>query len=315
VLNLLRTHVSSKLKFNAKIMLFGEYTILHKSDALLIPLSHFYGALDFLSKNETISLNQLESHKSIHNFYNHLQRALPNSEMEKLINLNQLKSDIDKGLYFNSSIPIGYGAGSSGALTAAIFSKYYKKNNDIQKDENLPVLRKKLAFLESYFHGKSSGLDSLTCFLNKGVYVHNDDLKVENVNYTIFHPFIIDTDKARLTGEYVKMYNEKCSNPEYFKIITETVISANNQCINYLKKGDTLNFFPCLKKLSTLQLAYFKEMVLPEYEALWKMGLESDNFYLKLCGAGGGGFILGFTPNINETTKLLDEHNIKIIEV
>jgi mevalonate kinase len=56
-------------------------------------------------------------------------------------------------------------------------------------------------------------------------------------------------------------------------------------------------------------------MVLPEYEALWKMGLESDNFYLKLCGAGGGGFILGFTPNINETTKLLDEHNIKIIEV
>ena len=38
--------------------------------------------------------------------------------------LDELKRDIDKGMYFDSSIPQGYGVGSSGALVAAVYDKY-----------------------------------------------------------------------------------------------------------------------------------------------------------------------------------------------
>jgi mevalonate kinase len=30
-----------------------------------------------------------------------------------------------------------------------------------------------------------------------------------------------------------------------------------------------------------------------KWHALWQQGLDSKQFYLKLCGAGGGGFLLG----------------------
>ena len=38
--------------------------------------------------------------------------------------LAALKKDISLGLYFDSSIPQGYGVGSSGALVASIYDKY-----------------------------------------------------------------------------------------------------------------------------------------------------------------------------------------------
>ena len=39
-------------------------------------------------------------------------------------NIEKLNADIADGMYFDSSIPQGYGVGSSGALVAAIYSEY-----------------------------------------------------------------------------------------------------------------------------------------------------------------------------------------------
>ena len=50
-------------------------------------------------------------------------------------NLSDLKIDIDRGMYFDSSIPQGYGVGSSGALVASIYDKY--ANDKITVLENL----------------------------------------------------------------------------------------------------------------------------------------------------------------------------------
>ncbi|NJL74492.1 MAG: hypothetical protein HC892_05065 [Saprospiraceae bacterium] len=36
----------------------------------------------------------------------------------------QFQQAIEAGLYFESSIPIGYGVGSSGALTAALYDTF-----------------------------------------------------------------------------------------------------------------------------------------------------------------------------------------------
>ena len=53
--------------------------------------------------------------------------------------LDQMASDISKGMYFDSSIPPGYGVGSSGALVAAVYDRYALKKVTVL--ENLTRLK------------------------------------------------------------------------------------------------------------------------------------------------------------------------------
>jgi mevalonate kinase len=45
---------------------------------------------------------------------------------------------------------------------------------------------------------------------------------------------------------------------------------------------------------------------------LWSKGLESGDYILKLCGAGGGGFVLGFSDKLSteEKIKIFDPHDL-----
>ena len=83
--------------------------------------------------------------------------------------IEKLKSAIEAGLYFDSSIPQGYGVGSSGALVAAIYDKYASDKITILENltrEKLLILKSIFSKMESFFHGKSSGLDPLNSYLS-----------------------------------------------------------------------------------------------------------------------------------------------------
>jgi len=54
-------------------------------------------------------------------------------------------------------------------------------------------------------------------------------------------------------------------------------------------------------------------MIPIEIRELWKRGIENNSYYLKLCGSGGGGFVLGFTKNINKARKELIDYQLKIV--
>ena len=41
--------------------------------------------------------------------------------------------------------------------------------------------------------------------------------------------------------------------------------------------------------------------------------IEEIAYYLKLCGSGGGGYILGFTKNLNNAKKLLTGHDLQVV--
>jgi len=104
--------------FNSKILLFGEFSILNNLDALIIPFSKFYGNLAFDYKIKTN-----ESNFELSKYFKFLEL----NKFNNILDLDNFKSDLDRNIYFESNIPIGYGLGSSGALVAAVFDKYYRK--------------------------------------------------------------------------------------------------------------------------------------------------------------------------------------------
>ena len=66
------------------------------------------------------------------------------------------------------SIPTGYGVGSSGAIVAAIYEHYIRDEYEIlnkTKKNRISDLIKNFSLMESFSHGKSSGLDPLNSFL------------------------------------------------------------------------------------------------------------------------------------------------------
>ena len=101
------------------------------------------------------------------------------------LDLNSFDKHVKKGMYFDSSIPKGYGVGSSGALVAAVYEKY--ANNKITVLENLTrekllVLKAIFSKMESFFHGKSSGLDPLNSYLSIPILIKSkNDINVTGI--------------------------------------------------------------------------------------------------------------------------------------
>jgi len=149
--------------FYSKILLFGEYGIIKDSKGLSIPYNFFKGALKKDKKPTEIGVN---SNKKLKEFASYLKTI--NTELVTL-DFKRLDQDLLEGMYFDSSIPQGYGVGSSGALVAAFYDKYAQHKITILENltrEKLLKLKVIFSEMESFFHGKSSGLDPLNSYLS-----------------------------------------------------------------------------------------------------------------------------------------------------
>ena len=107
--------------FYSKILLFGEYGIIQDSKGLSIPYNFYNGAL---KKDENPSESAIKSNESLKRFVVYLEQLQTEQPELVTFNLEVLKQDVNNGMDFDSSIPQGYGVGSSGALVAAIYDKY-----------------------------------------------------------------------------------------------------------------------------------------------------------------------------------------------
>ena len=107
--------------FYSKILLFGEYGIIKDSKGLSIPYNFYNGALKV---DENPSAEAVKSNSSLRKFVTYLENLQTEQPELVTFNLDLLKADVERGMYFDSSIPQGYGVGSSGALVATIYDKY-----------------------------------------------------------------------------------------------------------------------------------------------------------------------------------------------
>jgi mevalonate kinase len=305
--------------FYSKVLLFGEYSILFDSNGLTIPYSHFNGTLTFINHHGYTDLEYAK--KSNLQLYQYAQYL--SKEPTDFINIEKLKKDIDKGLYFESSIPEGYGLGSSGALVAAIYKQYGINRIDAKaglSNKETQSLKKIFSRLESYFHGKSSGIDPLICYLKHPLFIENQDnissigISRDNIQ-SDDAIFIVNTHQIGKTAPLVDLFMKKYLNPSFANKIKNELIPTTNKCIQSLLSGDINAFFAYLKLLSKFQFKYLREMIPAEFLNYWEDGINKNDYLLKLCGSGGGGYLLGFTRQFSKVKEKLTNKGLEVIPV
>lgn len=300
--------------FYAKILLFGEYGIIEDSQGLTLPYSFYKGALKF---SDLESDFEKASNESLQKYVLYLKDLKVDEEFQ--IDIAKLQQDIRQGLFFDSNIPQGYGVGSSGALVAAIFERYSLGTylpEHIAKDQ-LKELRKVFGLMESYFHGKSSGIDPLICYMNLPILIENKE-DVGRVSIPASHEgkgaiFLIDSGMTGETGPMVQIFFEKMKTEGFRKTMKEEFIRYNNACIDAFLKKEMTPLFRNLKSLSVWAYEHFKPMIPESIYNAWKKGLDTNAYYLKLCGSGGGGYILGFTKDYKKAEKMLEGFHKEVI--
>jgi mevalonate kinase len=304
--------------FYSKILLFGEYGIIRDSKGLSIPYNFYNGAL---KKEANPSAEAIQSNKNLNRFVSYLETLQHNQPELVTFDLVSLKNDVATGMYFDSSIPQGYGVGSSGALVAAIYDKYAQ--NKITVLENLTrekLLQLKTIFgqMESFFHGKSSGLDPLNSYLSIPILINSkDNIEATGIPTQILDGngavFLLDSGIIGETAPMVSIFMEKLKDQGFRKMLKSEFIKHTDACVENFLGGDMKSLFANTKKLSKVVLNHFKPMIPEQFHGIWQHGIDTNDYYLKLCGSGGGGYILGFTQDLEKAKMALKDYKLEVV--
>ncbi|HOD09162.1 MAG TPA: mevalonate kinase [Flavobacterium sp.] len=304
--------------FYSKILLFGEYGIIRDSKGLSIPYNFYNGALKV---DENPSAEAMKSNESLKRFVAYLEQLQQDQPELVTFNIELLKTDVERGMYFDSSIPQGYGVGSSGALVAAIYDKY--ANDKITVLENLTrekLLQLKTIFsqMESFFHGKSSGLDPLNSYLSIPILINSKD----NIEATGIPSqsatgkgavFLLDSGIVGETAPMVNIFMENLKEEGFRKMLKNQFVKYTDACVENFLGGDMKSLFKNTKQLSKVVLNNFKPMIPEQFHGVWQKGIDTNDYYLKLCGSGGGGYILGFTEDLEKAKKSLSDYKLEVV--
>ena len=173
--------------------------------------------------------------------------------------------------------------------------------------------------MESFFHGSSSGTDPLIWYLETALVIQKEkgirrvDLDLKQLD-PAYQFFVVNTGIARKTEPWVQYFIEKAQEPVFKNQMEQELIPASNQAIESLLDYRSEDLFDQMVRISQFHLEYLSTMIRDDFHDLWAKGLEGDaDFRLKLCGAGGGGYILGLSRNPAQLTEIEKSYQIERI--
>ena len=264
-----------------KLLLFGEYSVLVGSQALAIPLHMFSG--EWRPSDESKHQNP-----DLRKFATYLAKL--GEEFPVFKNVGPLIADIANGYHFKSDIPRGYGVGSSGALCAAIYDRYFYQRGN----KRLEQVRSELAAMESFYHGSSSGMDPLVSWSGSAI------LKVQDSYHAAQLPssgvpqvILLDSGIPRQTTQLVSQFQEMLHDETYAKRITE-IHGLVDLAIPYWVAGQWSLLRKVVRLLCQAQWQLFQPMIPENIRDVWQKIATEESLEIKLCGAGGGGYFLIF---------------------
>ena len=290
-----------KDRYYSKVILFGEYSMIFDATALMIPLTKFSAQWRFASHLD--ASGGMASNSSLQCFSDYLSTA---NELKNIIDLQRLNHELYYGLFLSSNVPSGYGLGSSGTLVAAVYDAYAK-----QKTDDYLKLKEIFGKMECYFHGSSSGIDPLQCYLGqpfkitpKGVQLLSDDFLKKDI-----HICLIDTKIKSNTKPLVNHFKKQREDSDFLKHFQTEYQPCVKTCIDTMISGDKEQFFKSLKKLTKGQMEFLRPMITDNTLDLFTANYDF-NFGVKISGSGGGGYVLGFTDNIEKASHLFKDFEV-----
>lgn len=297
--------------FNSKLLLFGEYGLIYGAMALAVPFKKFGGQLAF-----DVEGKHSESTAEIRKFFDYLKDKGSELNLHFPFDLERFEADLDRGLYFDSTIPQQYGLGSSGALIAVLFNQYAFPA-EMGSNLSPEILKANFAVLESFFHGKSSGLDPLISYLNKPLLIDSQkqivpiDFEYRESGITMA---LIDTHITGATGPLVKHFIDLFNLPEFEQAFNQNYLPANNGCIESILSGDKTAFFRHLEQLVRFEVYHFHEMIPVGFHRLISHAVCSK-VYIKLLGSGGGGYLLAMAESDDILNSWATKQNLQLISL
>jgi mevalonate kinase len=301
--------------FYSKILLFGEYGIIKDSKGLSIPYNFYNGALKLTDVDSEAAQR---SHQHLCDFTDYLGQL--DADLVSF-DFEHIQKDLTAGMYFDSSIPQGYGVGSSGALVAAMYDRYAVDKITVLENltrDKLLKLKAIFSAMESFFHGKSSGLDPLNSYLSLPILIHSHN-HIEPTGIPSQPKegkgavFLLDSGASGETAPMVSVFMKQMEQVAFQKVMKEKFVKYTDACVDHFLKGNVNALFSDLKKLSGVVLTHFKPMIPSKFHQLWQQGIDSNDYYLKLCGSGGGGYILGFTEDFQKAQKALKGFSLEVV--
>ena len=282
-------------RFPGKILLFGEYLVLDNHMGLASPLTSTFCSLHEHSAQANSMLEDISIPDLMKDWI-----AYCVSHGLDFIDLKRWENDSENRLAIDSNIPIGYGLGSSGAVTACIYDRYVEKSTDLKE------IRTRLAQMESFFHGKSSGIDpwvsySQQSWLFQGSVLHAID--EDKIRTFTEQCVLVDSGIARNTKSLVERFQVERKKMKGWE---EMVDLSNTLAQSFsLQHSKPLNIPESMHRLSMVQRQDMSWLIPASIQGLWDEVLAKGNA-MKLCGAGGGGYFLLHDPaqeNINLVNK------------
>jgi mevalonate kinase len=291
--------------YYSKVILFGEYSMIFDSTALMIPLRKF--SARWRSSSRLMAQGAAASNASLQRFADYLSSL---DGIGGVLDMEKFRYELYNEQYLDSNIPSGYGLGSSGTLVAAVYDRYVRKKTD-----ELLQLKTLFGRMESFFHGSSSGIDPLQCYLNQPFRITPQGVTLlpEGFMPSGIHVFLADTGIKSNTKPLVQYFKKKREDEEYLKAFQTTYVPCVSACIDHLVAGEKDAFFVALRQLTDGQLKFLRPMITDNTIDLF---LERPDFNIgfKISGSGGGGYVLGFTDDVERAKAFMEGYSLIWVE-
>lgn len=296
-------------KYYAKLMLTGEYAVMLGGEALTVPLRKFYASLkqrDHASDPEILQ----KSFSSLKKLHAHIDN-IPGKRFHAKVNSSIFNKLLDEEYYIDTSIPERYGVGSSAAVSAIIYDQFFETRTDL----TLQQMQEDLAAIESCFHGRSSGVDALSSYLDSPLHFTARGPVILDIDPLQVLPayrfFLLDSRTAYNTAPLVGYFTSQMNKSEFSEVISKDLLVLNTKFIGSLLNKAGHDAALIFRAISDLQWKHFRKMIPESIEDIWIGGQVSNTYYLKLNGSGGG-YVLGIThqESITSTEEQLSDFKL-----
>lgn len=272
----------------AKILLFGEHSVLMGSSAVTLPLWDFSAQLRFPDADKKVSDFAKDSNYLLKQFFNYLNER--QSWFQEDINYRLFKNALDKGLFLESNFPTGCGLGSSASVCVAVY-KAFGTCNALDNEKLMDLYGR----MESFFHGKSSGIDPLTIHMQRPVVINKGKIEFIEGNENLLNDikiYLLNSRIQRNAQKMINLFQDELNNDDFKDQFLAEYIPVLETIKDKISAGNGNVEWELLKELSTQQFRFFKNLIPEPISSIWN---KNPSACFKLLGAGGGGYFLVFS--------------------